>query len=241
MNPLLRFFGYLFLSLSPSFSVFYFVSTPKSIRVVLAIGSAFFWLLSFLLTSILWYVISPLRDNIYFGLFLSLPFQEVFRFFYFKLYMRLRRAERQTPTPVDDISEFFSIGVGGGVMQVLVFFSPFLWESRNDGVLFLPNCALNLFEVSALTSFCVSYIHILLSPIALIGYKTRSVTSILGVIVIHVFVSGMTLLFGRQNCGIPLGIIFGSLICVLLLDYKVVTSYLKSNLHLNVQSTSASS
>lgn len=47
--------------------------------------SGFFWLLSLLLSSLLWYAVVPLRDKLVFGLVFSVLFQEMFRFLFYKL------------------------------------------------------------------------------------------------------------------------------------------------------------
>lgn len=47
--------------------------------------SGFFWLLSLLLSSILWFAVVPLRDKLAFGLVFSVLFQELFRFLFYKL------------------------------------------------------------------------------------------------------------------------------------------------------------
>ncbi len=45
--------------------------------------SGFFWLLSLLLSSILWFAVVPLRDQLAFGVVFSVIFQEIFRFLFF--------------------------------------------------------------------------------------------------------------------------------------------------------------
>ena len=42
--------------------------------------SAFFWLLSLLFSSILWFAVVPLREKLAFGLVFSIIFQELFRY-----------------------------------------------------------------------------------------------------------------------------------------------------------------
>ena len=52
--------------------------------------SAFFWLLSLLLSSLLWLVASSLDGPLVVGLVFSVVFQELFRFF---IYILLRKAD----------------------------------------------------------------------------------------------------------------------------------------------------
>lgn len=59
-----------------------FLSTSITIDLFF---SGFFWLLSLLLSSLLWYAVVPLRDKLVFGLVFSVLFQEVFRFLFYKL------------------------------------------------------------------------------------------------------------------------------------------------------------
>ena len=56
-----------------------FLSTSITIDLFF---SGFFWLLSLLLSSLLWYAVVPLRDKLVFGLVFSVLFQEVFRFLF---------------------------------------------------------------------------------------------------------------------------------------------------------------
>ncbi|CAG2223755.1 APH1 [Mytilus edulis] len=60
------------------------------LRIIVLIASGFFWLLSLLLSSILWFAVVPLREELAFGLVFSVIFQEIFRFFFYKL---LRKAD----------------------------------------------------------------------------------------------------------------------------------------------------
>lgn len=55
------------------------------IDLKLSLFSGFFWLLSLLVSSILWYAVVPLREQLVFGLVFSVLFQEAFRFLFYKL------------------------------------------------------------------------------------------------------------------------------------------------------------
>ncbi len=52
-------------------------------RDFLSFHSSFFWLLALLLSSILWYAVPPLKDELAFGLVFSVIFQEVFRLLFY--------------------------------------------------------------------------------------------------------------------------------------------------------------
>jgi anterior pharynx defective protein 1 len=52
--------------------------------------SAFFWLLSLLVSSLWWAMVVPLKDTLEFALVFSVLFQEIFRFL---MYTLLRKAE----------------------------------------------------------------------------------------------------------------------------------------------------
>ncbi|XP_076352936.1 gamma-secretase subunit Aph-1-like isoform X2 [Tachypleus tridentatus] len=86
----MEFFGCAFIAFGPPLAMFALTVANDPIRIIILISAAFFWLLSLLLSSILWYVVVPLRKTLAFGLVFSVIFQEMFRFSFYKL---LRKAE----------------------------------------------------------------------------------------------------------------------------------------------------
>ena len=54
---------------------FIFTIAADPVRVILLMLSAFFWLLSLFLSSILWFAVVPLKDTLAFGLVFSVLFQ----------------------------------------------------------------------------------------------------------------------------------------------------------------------
>ena len=73
-----------------SLTRFIFTIAADPVRVILLMLSAFFWLLSLFLSSILWFAVVPLKETLAFGLVFSVLFQVsiiffcccVFNFFY---------------------------------------------------------------------------------------------------------------------------------------------------------------
>ncbi|KAL6268804.1 hypothetical protein P5V15_001928 [Pogonomyrmex californicus] len=114
------FFGCACLAFGPPLAMFTFTIAAEPIRIIILIASAFFWLISLLLSSILWYAVVPLQEHLAFGLVFSVLFQEGFRYL---LYWVLRKAERGlekvTTTHVADSRHIFAYvcGLGFGFMS----------------------------------------------------------------------------------------------------------------------------
>lgn len=73
------FFGCALLAFGPPLAMFTFTIAIEPIRIIILTASAFFWLISLLLSSIVWYAIVPLRSYLSIGLIYSVVFQEIFR------------------------------------------------------------------------------------------------------------------------------------------------------------------
>ncbi|XP_040397480.1 uncharacterized protein LOC121062009 isoform X1 [Cygnus olor] len=92
------FFGCTFIAFGPALSLFLFTIARDPLRIIILIAGAFFWLVSLLLSSLIWFIAvkaSDPRDEalqrglLIFGVMFSVLLQEAFRFLYYKL---LRKA-----------------------------------------------------------------------------------------------------------------------------------------------------
>lgn len=86
-----EFFGCAFLAFGPPLAMFMFTIAHDPIRIIIMIAAAFFWLLSLLVSALLWYAAYPWRSVTAFGLVFSVLFQEAFRF---AIYKTLRKTEK---------------------------------------------------------------------------------------------------------------------------------------------------
>ena len=86
----LAFFGCALTAYGPALALFALTIANDPVKIIILILSAFFWLLSLLLSSVLWFAVVPLRDKLAFGLVFSVLFQELFRLF---IYLLLRKAD----------------------------------------------------------------------------------------------------------------------------------------------------
>lgn len=73
------FFGCALLAFGPPLAMFTFTIAIEPIRIIILIASSFFWLISFLLSSMVWFSIGPLQKYLWIGLVYSVIFQEIFR------------------------------------------------------------------------------------------------------------------------------------------------------------------
>ncbi|XP_018645655.1 gamma-secretase subunit aph-1, putative [Schistosoma mansoni] len=55
------------------------------IKVILLTASGFFWLVSLLITSVMWFIVTPLRAYLAFGILIGVLIQEILRFLFFLL------------------------------------------------------------------------------------------------------------------------------------------------------------
>lgn len=87
------------IAFGPPFALFVFTIAQNPIRVIILVVAAFFWLVSMLASSLLWYAVIPLRSILAFGTVFSVLFQEYFRYL---LYLLLRRFEEGLEAVADD-------------------------------------------------------------------------------------------------------------------------------------------
>ena len=70
-----EFFGCTFLAFGPPIAMFTLTIAQDPIRIIIMIAAAFFWLLSLLLSSTIWFAIVPLRQYLIFGVITSVLLQ----------------------------------------------------------------------------------------------------------------------------------------------------------------------
>ncbi len=69
------FWGCALTAFGPPLALFVLTVSKDPVRIIVLILSAFFWLLSLLFSSLLWFSVVPLREQLAFGLVFSVIFQ----------------------------------------------------------------------------------------------------------------------------------------------------------------------
>ena len=157
----LLFLGLTSVALSPAVVLLATVVLHHNDLILLAIGSAFVWLLAITVCASLWWATASLSDGsrLVLAVLLGAPVQEASRWLTYALYLRLLRGlhSRVGPLPPAVVSlhamapTAVANGVGIGLMQTLVMSGDTATRSLLPGSLYTDACAsLSLFAVNAL-------------------------------------------------------------------------------------------
>jgi len=163
-------FGSLAIVFTFPMAVAFFVVAPSAKLVILMFGSAFVWLCSALVSSLVWLAIVPLKDQHWFALLFAIAFQELFRFGYWKL---LKKAEVGLSTLADDGSGASSrekqalvAGVGFSLMSTIMQFNTVLTESSGPGSVPAIGCPeYSMFTISTIMAAAFAAMNIFWSVI----------------------------------------------------------------------------
>ncbi|XP_055948499.1 gamma-secretase subunit Aph-1-like [Argiope bruennichi] len=197
----MEFFGCAMIAFGPSAAMLAITIAKDPIRIIILISSAFFWLLSLLLSSILWNVVVPLRKELAFGVVFSVIFQELFRFLVYKI---LRKAEvglkkvQEVGADGPSVSSnrvtlAYVAGLGFGVMSGLFSLINVLADSVGPGTVGLNGHSRYFFITSAFTTLAFTLLHTFWGVIYFHAWDNRSYAKIAYVFLSHLLISTLTL------------------------------------------------
>lgn len=192
-----EFFGCAFLAFGPPLAMFIFTIAIDPIRIIILIASSFFWLLSLLLSALLWFVV-PIQ-HLSFGLVFSVLFQELFRFIVYKL---LRSAEGGLKKITDNETQLienkhilaYVAGLGFGIMSGMFALINVLADSVGPGTMGLMQGSEKFFMTSAATTLCFILLHTFWGIIFFSAIDNRNYLNLSWVVISHLAVSGLTFL-----------------------------------------------
>uniref|UniRef100_A0A671ET32 Gamma-secretase subunit APH-1 n=1 Tax=Rhinolophus ferrumequinum TaxID=59479 RepID=A0A671ET32_RHIFE len=139
------FFGCTFIAFGPALALYIFTIATEPLRVIFLIVGAFFWLLSLLLSSLVWFMTRTITDNkdgpvqkylLMFGVLVSVLIQEMFRFAYYKILKKanegLKSINPDETAPSMRLLAYVS-GLGFGIMSGVFSFVNTLSDSLGPG------------------------------------------------------------------------------------------------------------
>lgn len=194
---LMVFFGCAFIAFGPALALFSLTVAKDAQQVIVLIASAFFWLLSLLLSSIWWTVVSPLKKHLAFGIAFSVIFQELFRLAFYKLMRKadeglLSMINNQTPLRKHRIA--YVSGLGYGIISGLFAMVNVLADITGPGSLGLNGDPQNFLIVSAFLTSCFVLLNTFWGVIWFNAWDHKKWINIVLVVASHLFVSLITLL-----------------------------------------------
>ncbi|KAH8374279.1 hypothetical protein KR200_000717 [Drosophila serrata] len=212
-----EFFGCTFIAFGPPFALFVFTIANDPVRIIILIAAAFFWLLSLLLSSLLWFAMIPLRDVLAFGVVFSVLFQECFRYIIYRI---LRSTEQGLHAVAEDtrvtdnkhilayvsglgfgiISGMFALVnvladmVSYGMASTFHLLKDFFPFQSGPGTMGLEGGTELFFVTSAAQALSIILLHTFWSVIFFNAFDTNNYLHVGYVVGSHLFVSLITLL-----------------------------------------------
>ncbi|OWF51909.1 gamma-secretase subunit Aph-1-like [Mizuhopecten yessoensis] len=211
---LMEFFGCTLIAFGPPFALFLFTVVRDPLRIIVLIASGFFWLLALLVSSILWFAVVPLREQLAFGLVFSVIFQELFRLLFYKL---LRKADEGlkmvTQTEQDmhlepkdftnkHIMAYIS-GLGYGIISGAFSIVNVLADMVGPGTVGIQGDSHFFFVVTAFLTLCFVFLHTFWGIIFFHAWDKSKFQYVAIVVVSHMLVSCLTLLNQRSETHTP--------------------------------------
>ncbi|XP_043271290.1 gamma-secretase subunit Aph-1 [Venturia canescens] len=225
------FFGCAFLAFGPPLAMFTFTVSAEPIRIIILIASAFFWLISLLFSSALWYAVVPLQNQLTIGLVFSVFFQEAFRYL---LYWVLRKAEKGlekvTTAHVADSRHIFAYvcGLGFGFMSGAFALVNVLADAVGPGTMGLRQGTEYFFIISAATTLCFILLHTFWGVVFFSALDHKNWAHLTWVVCSHLFVSCMTLLNRNETYTASLVSSYVVLVLTMSLAFKVAGGRLEN-------------
>ncbi|KAL1137749.1 hypothetical protein AAG570_009445 [Ranatra chinensis] len=197
---IMEFVGCASTAYGPTAGLFAFTIMKDPIRIIILIASAFFWLLSLLLSSIIWVCI-PSESALFLGVIFSVILQEIFRYL---LYIVLQKVEKglkkvyipNTNTEITNNRHILAYvaGLGFGVMSGAFSLANVLAEVIGPGTMKSEGGSEYFCLVSSIFTIIFTLLHTLWSVIFFNSIENKNYALLSWVVGSHLAVSCLTLL-----------------------------------------------
>jgi len=201
----LLFTGCVLVGYSVPIVVFLYLFARRAQLVIVSISASFFWLISTMVSSTIWYFVVPLQNVPWFIVPLGVFSQEAGRYIFFTFYAKAEASFSVISTnaiafPMSDFYSATAAGLGFGVISSLLLDGSILAFSTGPGTIFSDTCPhFSTFVISAWNAFFMNIFHIFLMVIAFDGYRRRSPVIIAGVVLTHLAAGLLTLFYLRMD------------------------------------------
>ncbi|XP_065607707.1 gamma-secretase subunit APH-1A isoform X1 [Cyrtonyx montezumae] len=201
------FFGCAGIAFGPALALVLLTVAAEPLRVIILVAGAFFWLVSLLLASLIWFISVHLSDQgnarlqyglLIFGAAVSVLLQEAFRFAYFKL---LKKADEGLATISEDGRSPISLkqmayvsGLSFGIISGVFSVINILADSIGPGIVGIHGDSPYYFITSAFLTMAVVLLHTFWGVIFFDACERRRYWCLGLVVASHLVTSGLTFL-----------------------------------------------
>ncbi|XP_068409351.1 gamma-secretase subunit APH-1B isoform X1 [Eschrichtius robustus] len=198
------FFGCAFVAFGPALALYIFTIATEPLRIIFLIIGAFFWLVSLLLSSFIWFMAATLTDNkdeprqrdlLICGVLISVLIQEMFRFAYYKLLKKssegLKSINPGEKAPSMRLLAYVS-GLGFGIMSGVFSFVNTLSDSLGPGTVGIHGDPPQFFLNSAFMTLVIILLHMFWGIVFFDGCEKKKWYTLLAVLLTHLLVSALT-------------------------------------------------
>ncbi|XP_066503841.1 gamma-secretase subunit Aph-1b [Hoplias malabaricus] len=199
------FFGCTFIAFGPAIALFLFTISRDPLRVIFLIAGAFFWLVSLLLSSLVWFVTVQISNKesatqqkglLIFGVVLSVLLQEVFRFAYYKLLKKanegLLAISQEDTMPISVRQLAYVSGLGFGFMSGAFSVVNILSDSVGPGTVGIHGDSQHYFISSAFMTLAIILLHMFWGVVFFEACEHQRWLSLGAVVISHLVVSCLT-------------------------------------------------
>ncbi|XP_022197438.2 gamma-secretase subunit Aph-1 [Nilaparvata lugens] len=194
-----EFVGCTCIAYGPLLAMFVFTIMQDPIRIIILIAAAFFWLVSLLLSSIIWFIL-PLKNTLIFGVILSVLFQEFFRYLIYRLLRKAEAGLKKVTVPDTNIEITnnkhvlaYVAGLGFGTMSGAFALVNVLADISGPATMGLKGSSSLFTVISAILTCCFVLLHTFWGVIFFNAVDTKNYIHIGWVLGSHVLVSSVTL------------------------------------------------
>ncbi|XP_072283677.1 gamma-secretase subunit APH-1A isoform X1 [Pyxicephalus adspersus] len=215
------FFGCTFVAFGPALSLFILTIARDPLRVIILVAGSFFWLVSVLFSSLIWFIsvqVSNKNDSnlqyglLIFGAAISVLLQEAFRYAYYRLLKKAIEGlatiseDGRSPISIQQMAYVsgFAFGIISGVFSVINI----LADAVGPGIVGVHGDSQYYFLTSAFLTMAIVFLHTFWGIIFFAACEKRKPVYIVGVVLSHLVTSGLTFLNPRYEASlIPIYII----------------------------------
>jgi anterior pharynx defective protein 1 len=214
------------------FSMFIFTIAHHPFRVIISMTSAFFWLMSLLVSSLLWFAIVPLRNELAFAVPFAVVFQEIFRYLFYRMIKKaefaLQKVQMQELTEKGMVFDRFAVayaaGYGFGLISGTFAIVNVLSDMIGPGTIGIFGHSQDFFIATAFLTLCIILLNTFWGVIFFTSLDKGGIHKILGptiVILTHMLFSCITLVNRTSTPIYSISLVIGYILLVGMIFYTI--------------------